>query len=78
MSLTNLHFEVRVVFSRVSALCNLPRKKSREVAVSLLGRFLSRCSFMLCITMEVEPRIAKQNKCHHCCSCKNYQGKGRV
>ena len=27
---------------------------------------------MLCITMEVEPRIAKQYKCHHCCSCKNY------
>ena len=31
---------------------------------------------MLCITMEVEPRIAKQYKCHHCCSCKNYWGKG--
>ena len=31
---------------------------------------------MLCITMEVERRIAKQYKCHHCCSCKNYQGKG--
>ena len=30
---------------------------------------------MLCITMEVEPRIAKQY-CHHCCSCKNYWGKG--
>ena len=26
--------------------------------------------------MEVEPRTAKQYKCHHCCSCKNYQGKG--
>ena len=26
--------------------------------------------------MEVEPRIAKQYKCHHCCSCKYYQGKG--
>ena len=26
--------------------------------------------------MEVEPRIAKQYKCHHCCSCKNYRGKG--
>ena len=26
--------------------------------------------------MEVEPRIAKQYKCHHCCSCKNYLGKG--
>ena len=31
---------------------------------------------MLCIIMKVEPRIAKQYKCHHCCSCKNYQGKG--
>ena len=26
--------------------------------------------------MEVEPRIAKQYKYHHCCSCKNYRGKG--
>ena len=31
---------------------------------------------MLCVTMEIEPRIAKQYKCHHCCSCKNYWGKG--
>ena len=31
---------------------------------------------MLCITMEVEPRIVKQYKCDHCRSCKNYQGKG--
>ena len=31
---------------------------------------------MLWITMEVEPRIVKQYKCHHCCSCKNYRGKG--
>ena len=31
---------------------------------------------MLCITMEAEPRIAKQYKCYHCCSCKNYWGKG--
>ena len=30
---------------------------------------------MLCITMEAEPRIAKQYKCHHCCSSKNYRGK---
>ena len=33
---------------------------------------------MLCITMEVEPRIAKQYKCHHCCNCKNYLGKGMM
>ena len=26
--------------------------------------------------MEVDPRIVKQYKCHHCCSCKNYWGKG--
>ena len=26
--------------------------------------------------MELEPRIAKQYKCHNCCSCKKYQGKG--
>ena len=35
-------------------------KKSREVAASLPGQFLSRRCFMLCITMEFEPRIAKQ------------------
>ena len=29
---------------------------------------------MLCITVEVEIRIAKQYKC--CCSCKNYRGEG--
>ena len=60
----------------MNALCNLSRKKSREVAASLPGRFLSRCCFTLCITMEVQPRFAKQYKCHHCCSCKNYRGKG--
>ena len=31
---------------------------------------------MLCITVEVEPRIAKQYKCQYCYSCKNYRGKG--
>ena len=63
-------------FAWVNALCNLLRKKSWEVAVSLPGRFPSRRCFTLCITMEVQPRIAKQHKCHHCCSCKNYQRKG--
>ena len=63
-------------FARVSALCNLLRKKSQEVTASLPGQFLSRRCFTLYITMEVEPRIAKQYKCHHCCSCKNYRGKG--
>ena len=46
-------------FARVNALCNLLRKKSRDVAASLPGWFLSRCCFTLCIIMEVEPRIAK-------------------
>ena len=43
---------------------------------ALPGRFLSRHCFTLCITVEVEPRIAKQYKCQYCCSCKNYRGKG--
>ena len=63
-------------FARVNALCNLSRKKLREVAASPPGRFLSRHCFTLCTTMKVEPRTAKQYKCHHCCSCKNYRGKG--
>ena len=63
-------------FAQVNALCNLSRKKPREVAVPLPGRFLSRHCFTLCITMEVEPTIVKQYKYHHCCSCKNYWGKG--
>ena len=63
-------------FAQVNALCNFLRKKLREVATSPPGRFLSRCCFTLCITKEVEPRIVKQYKHHHCCSCKNYQGKG--
>ena len=60
----------------MNALCNLLRKKSQEVTASLPGRFLSMRCFMLCITMEVDPRIVKQYECHHCCSCKNYRGKG--
>ena len=60
----------------MNALCNRSRKKSREVAASIPGRFLSRRCFTLCITMEVEHRTAKQYKCHHCCSCKNYRGNG--
>ena len=63
-------------FAWVNALCNLSRKKSREVTASHPGQFLSRRCFMLCITMEVEPRVAKQYKCQHCCSCKNYRGEG--
>ena len=47
-------------FARVNAL----RSFAQEVAASLPGRFLSRRCFTLCITMEVEPRIAKQYICH--------------
>ena len=39
-------------FARVNALCNLSRQKSREVAASLPGRFLSRRCFTLCITLQ--------------------------
>ena len=31
---------------------------------------------MLCIAVDVEPRIAMQYKCQYCCSCKIYCGKG--
>ena len=66
----------------MNARCNLSSKKSREVAASLPGRFLRRSCFTLCITMEVERRIAKQEKkkkkkkkSHYCCVCENYRGK---
>ena len=57
-------------FAWVNALCNLSCKKSQEVAASFQGQFLSSHCFMLCITVEVEPRIAKQYKCQYCCSWK--------
>ena len=41
------------------------RASSRERSQHTSGTFLSRRCFTLCITMEVEPRIAKQYKCHH-------------
>ena len=63
-------------FAPVNALSNLLRKKSGKVAAWLLGRLLSRCCFTLCMTTKAEPKIAKQYKCHQCCSCKNYRGKG--
>ena len=63
-------------FAQVNALCNLSCKKLWETAASLPSWFLNRCCFTLCITMEVEPRILKQYKCHHCSSCKKYQEKG--
>ena len=51
--------------------------RSRErLQLSAPGHFLRRHCFTLCMTMEVEPRIAKQYKCQYCCSCKIYWGKG--
>ena len=53
------------------------RARSRERSwLSVPGWFFCRRWFTLCITIEVQPRIAKQYKCRHCCSCKNYRGKG--
>ena len=52
---------------------------AKEVArgrSALPGRFLSRRCFTLCITVEVEIRIANQYKCQYCCSYKNYRGNG--
>ena len=47
---------------------------AQEIAVSFPGQFRSRRCIMLCITVEVEPRIVQQYKWHHCCSCKKYWG----
>ena len=51
-------------FAQMNSLCNLSCKWSHQVSASFLGRFLSRCCFLLCITMAVEHRIAKQYKRH--------------
>ena len=48
------------------------RARSRERSQR---HFRADC-FTVCITVEVEPRTAKQYKCQYCCSCKNYRGKG--
>ena len=63
-------------FARVNALCNLSRKKSARGRSALPGRFLSRRCFTLCITVEVEIRIAKQYKCQYCCSLQKLPWKG--
>ena len=52
-------------------LCRQPLIVSVKVLhtvkiISLPGRFLSWRCFTLCITVEVEPRIAKQFKCQYC------------
>ena len=53
------------------------RSRSRERSqLPLPGRFLSRRWFAPCITIEAEPRTARQyNLCQYCCVCKNYRGK---
>jgi len=53
----------------------LSERSCERSQLPLLGQFLSRRWFMLCITMKIEPRIAKQYKCHYCCVCKNYREK---
>ena len=58
-------------------MCFVIFRASHERLQRTLGRFLSRCCFTLCLTVEVEPWIAKQYKCQYCCSCKNYGGKGK-
>ena len=64
-------------FARVNELCNLLSKKSREVAAHFRANFwVGVGCFTLCISVEVEPRIAKQYKCQYRCICKNYPGKG--
>ena len=63
-------------FAKVNALCNLFAQEVARGRSALPGLFLSRHCFTLCITVEVEPRIAKQHKCQYYCSCKNYCGKG--
>ena len=47
---------------------------SERLKPPLLGWFPSRRCFMLCVTMEVELRTAKQYRCRYCCVCKNYGG----
>ena len=82
-SARNVYIKVRLLgvqwswFARVNALCNLSRKKSREVAASLPAPFLSRRSFMLCIRMEVEPRIAAKQywQMPPILQLQNYRGK---
>ena len=46
-----------------------------RLQLPLPGQFLSRRCFMLCITMEVEPRTAKQYKCCCCCVLQKYRGR---
>ena len=46
-----------------------------RLQLPLQSRFLRRRWFMLCITVEVESRIAKQCKCQYCCVCKDDRGK---
>ena len=50
-------------------------RSHKRSQLPLPGQFRSMCCIMLCITMEAEPRIARHNKCHYCCICKNYRGK---
>ena len=63
-------------FARVNALCNLSRKKSREVAASLPGRLPSRHCFTLCITMEVELELRNSTNASTVAVAKISRGRG--
>ena len=55
------------------------RERSRERSQRTSGPISEQAllhAVYIYITMEGEPRIAKQYKCQYCCSCKNYHGKG--
>ena len=55
-------------FAWVNAAGNLSHK------LPFPGPFLSKHWFMLCITLEVEPRTVEQYNCNCCCVWKNYRG----
>ena len=73
---STLHPLSPIIFATATVVAFVLLRKSRFSFHSLPSRFLSRRCFTLCTTMEVEPRLVQQYKCHHCCNCKNYRGKG--
>ena len=52
--------------------------RSRSVTSGSISEWALLHAVKHASTMEAEPRIAKQDKCHHCCSCKKLPGKGDV
>ena len=57
--------------------CSQAKKRPQQISgVQQLGLFHSRPFSSRKTMASCMPRIAKQYKCHHCYSCKNYRGKG--